>query len=158
MVSVGFVLSAAVVELTVICAVFVLPAASRAVTVRVCEPRTRRMPVADHEVVPVATPELPFELDHVTCVTPTLSEAVPLIVSVLLEVVAMPRNVVGDTIVTVGATESVKVTASVSVLVLPAASRAVTVIVFRPFASAMFAADQLAVPVAVPVAPVRLFD
>jgi hypothetical protein len=156
-VTTGFVLSVAVDEVTVSVSVLVLPAASRAVIVRVCEPLTRWMPAADQEVVPVATPEMPFELDHVTCVTPTLSDAVPERVTELAEV----ENVVPDVgaeMVTLGALESVNVTASVSVLTLPAASRAVTVRVFSPGNRVIPLADQLVVPVAVPVPPVRLFD
>jgi len=36
---------------------------------------------ADHAVVPAAVPASPFEVDHLTAVTPTLSLAVPLIPS-----------------------------------------------------------------------------
>ena len=41
----------------------------------------------------------------------------------------------------------------VAVVVLPAASRAVIVITFGPFCRAMLLADQLVVPVAVPLPP-----
>src|SRR3989304_3997812 len=58
--------------------------------------------------------------------------------------------------VTVGGVTSVKVTVRVSVAVLAAASRAVTVSTFVPGWSAIPLADQDVVPVAVPLPP-RLF-
>jgi hypothetical protein len=74
--------------------------------------------------------------------------------------VAVPTDkvalLVGVVIVTVGCTVSAKVTVNVSVCVLPAASRAVTVITFDPVCSAIDVALQLAVPVAIPLPP-RLF-
>src|SRR5437667_39009 len=53
----------------------VLPAPSRAVTVRRLMPGCRRIPVTDQLDVPVAVPPLPRLFVHVTCVTPTLSDA-----------------------------------------------------------------------------------
>ena len=44
-------------------------------------PFKRAMPATDHEVVPVVDPLPPLLLDQLTCVTPTLSEAVPLMLS-----------------------------------------------------------------------------
>src|SRR5256885_6432668 len=52
-------------------------AASRAVTVRRLAPVWRTMPLAVQLVVPVAVPLPPRGFAHVTCVTPTASEAVP---------------------------------------------------------------------------------
>ena len=68
---------------------------------------------------------------HVTWVTPTLSDAVPPRVRGEL-LVAKVGVEVGDVMVTVGAVASLKVTVKVSVAVLPAASRAVTVSTFDP--------------------------
>jgi hypothetical protein len=65
------------VYVTVMVSVPELPAASRAVTVMTLDPLWRAIPEADHEVVPVAVPLPPRLLVQVTCVTPTLSEAVP---------------------------------------------------------------------------------
>src|SRR5438067_12482572 len=53
------------------------PAASRAVTVRRLAPAWRTMPLAVQLVVPVAVPLPPRVFAQVTCVTPTLSDAVP---------------------------------------------------------------------------------
>ena len=70
-----------------------LPAASRAMTVRRLDPIASVIPETDQLVVPVAVPLPPRLLDHVTCATPTLSEAVPprlseleLVLYVVLEV------------------------------------------------------------------------
>src|SRR5437762_3399468 len=52
-------------------------AASRAVTVRTLAPVWRTMPLAAQLVVPVAVPLPPRLFAQVTCVTPTLSDAVP---------------------------------------------------------------------------------
>ena len=52
-------------------------AASRAVTVRTFDPLCSVTPEADQLVVPLAVPLPPRLLDQVTCVTPTLSDAVP---------------------------------------------------------------------------------
>ena len=82
-------------------AVPVLPAASRAVTVRILDPFTNAIPVTDHEVVPVAVPLPPALLTQVTCVTPTLSEAVPPMLSgLVLSVYVRPD--VGDVKAIVG--------------------------------------------------------
>ena len=54
-----------------------LPAASNAVTVMTFVPFCSGMPDALQVVVPDATPLPPRSLDHLTCVTPTLSVAVP---------------------------------------------------------------------------------
>src|SRR5437763_16161715 len=53
------------------------PAVSRAVTVRRLAPAWRTMPVAVQLVVPLAVPLPPRLFAQVTCVTPTLSDAVP---------------------------------------------------------------------------------
>jgi hypothetical protein len=61
---------------------------------------------ADHDAVPVAVPEPPVAaLDHVTCVTPTLSEAVPPRASGV-EDVDQVVEVVGAVMVTAGAAVS----------------------------------------------------
>lgn len=54
-----------------------LPAASNALKVIVFVPTLRGMPFAVQVRVPAARPDAPVEFDHVTCVTPTLSMAVP---------------------------------------------------------------------------------
>ena len=64
-------------RVTVRLAVAVLPAASRAVTVSTFEPSWRAIALAVQLLVPVAVPLPPRLFTHVTCVTPTLSEAVP---------------------------------------------------------------------------------
>src|SRR5437762_922773 len=58
-------------------ATLVLPAASRAWTVSMFVPIWRTIPLAVQLVVPVAVPLPPRLFVHVTCVTPTLSDAVP---------------------------------------------------------------------------------
>ena len=140
------------VKVTVRIAVPVLPAASRAVTVRTFAPGCREIPLADQLVVPVAVPLPPRSLDQVTWVTPTSSEAVPPRVTELL-FVPYAALVVGAVMATVGAVVSVKVTVRVAVPVLPAASRAVTVKTFAPGWRATPVADQVVVPVAVPLPP-----
>jgi hypothetical protein len=64
-------------RVTVRLAVFVLPAASRAVTASTFEPSWRAIELAVQLLVPVAVPLPPRLFTHVTWVTPTLSEAVP---------------------------------------------------------------------------------
>jgi hypothetical protein len=66
---------------TVNVAVATLLAASWAVTVTTFAPGCSTIPLTDHAVVPVAVPEPPRSLAHVTCVTATLSAAVPPIVN-----------------------------------------------------------------------------
>src|SRR5207342_1210656 len=87
---------------TVNVSVEVLPAASRAVTVMTLAPLTRATLATLHAVVPVAVPLPPAALLHVTCVTPTASEAVPpsATVAVLVEKVSAA---VGAPMVTTGA-------------------------------------------------------
>jgi len=65
------------VSAAVIVAVPMLPAASRAVMVNTFEPSMRVILLAVQLVVPVAVPLPPRLFDHVTWVTPTLSDAVP---------------------------------------------------------------------------------
>jgi hypothetical protein len=90
-------------RVTVLEAVPVLPAASRAVIVMTLVPVASGIPAALQLVVPVATPLPPRSLDQATCVTLTLSHAEPLksieedVVDVLL---------VGAAIDTVGRVES----------------------------------------------------
>jgi hypothetical protein len=81
--------------------VAVLPAASRAVTVMTFAPATRRIPLAVQLAVPLAAPVPPRLLAHVTCVTPTLSLAVPLTV-IGVALVACVADEVGPVIVTAG--------------------------------------------------------
>jgi len=85
--------------------VAVLPAASRAVTVTTLAPACNTIPAAVQAVVPVAVPLPPRSLLHVTCVTPTLSAAVPPTVSGLAGAVYV-TSVVGVVITTVGAVVS----------------------------------------------------
>ena len=117
----------------VITSVLVLLAASRAVTVMTLDP-VLRATEALHDVVPLAVPLRPFRLlVQLTCVTPTLSEADPRIVTED-EFVVNVAALVGEVIVTTGAVVSgvFRVTVKVSVDVLPAASRAVTVMTLEP--------------------------
>src|SRR3972149_5057677 len=98
MATVGAVVS---VKETVRVAVPVLPAASRAVTVRTFVPGWRAMPVTDQIAVPAAVPLPPRSLDQDTWVTPMSSAAVPPSVSGLMFVVYVgPEAGVG--ILTVG--------------------------------------------------------
>jgi hypothetical protein len=94
---------------------------------------------------------------HVTWVTPTSSDAVPPRVREELLVVWVGLEV-GEVMITVGTVVSGKdnVTVKVSVAMLPAASRAVTVSTFDPGWRTIPVAVQLVVPVAVPLPP-RLF-
>src|SRR3990172_7350500 len=153
MATVGAVVS---VKVTVRVAVAVFPAPSRAVTVRTFAPGWRAMALADQVVVPVAVPLPPRSLDQLTWVTPTSSAAVPPRVTEVLFVLKVAAEV-GAVIATVGAVVSVKVTVRIAVAVFPAASRAVTVSTFAPGWRAMPVADQVVVPVAVPLPP-RSFD
>ena len=84
---------------TVMVSVPVFPAASAALMVMVLLPDCKRTE-AVHEDVPTAFPELPVVLFvHVTPVTPTLSEAVPLRVEGEIVTVAVSA---GEEILTVG--------------------------------------------------------
>ena len=74
MVTVGAVMS---LRVTVMVAVAVLPAPSRAVTVSTFDPIWRAIALAVQLVLPVAVPRPPWLFTHVTSVTPTLSKAVP---------------------------------------------------------------------------------
>jgi hypothetical protein len=65
------------------------------------EPGCNVTPEADQLVVPVAVPLPPALLLHVTCVTPTLSAAVPAIVSGVVFVEYVVPDV-GEVILTVG--------------------------------------------------------
>jgi hypothetical protein len=86
---------------TVRIAVAILPAASRAVTVNAFEPPCSVMLATLQLVVPVAVPLPPRLFDHVTCVTPVLSLAVPPKLMVAVDVVNVAA-VVGVLIATVG--------------------------------------------------------
>jgi hypothetical protein len=90
-------------RVTVLEAVPVLPAASRAVIVMTFVPVASGIPAALQLVVPVATPLPPRSLDQATCVTLTLSHEVPL-KSIDEDVVDVP--LVGAAIDTVGRVES----------------------------------------------------
>ena len=108
-------------------------AASLAVTVITFDPLCSAIPDADQEVVPVAVPLPPRLFTHVTCVTATLSDAVPPMLNVLAVVVYVDP-VVGVVIVTTGGVVSagLQVTVRVAVPPFPAASFAITVITFEP--------------------------
>ncbi|PYN53361.1 MAG: hypothetical protein DMD92_20390 [Candidatus Rokuibacteriota bacterium] len=134
--------------------VAMFPAVSRAVTVRRLAPVWRTMPLAVQLVVPVAVPLPPRVFAQVTCVTPTLSDAVP--PSARDDVgVLYVEPAVGVVIATVGS-EASNVTVMLAVLVFPTASFAVTVSTLAPDCSTIPLAVQLVVPVAVPLPP-RLF-
>ena len=94
--------------LTVKLSVEVLPAASRAWTVSTLVPIWRTTPLAVQLVVPLAVPLPPRLFAHVTCVTPTLSDAVPPSVRRLALVLKVGLEV-GEVMVTVGAVVSVAV-------------------------------------------------
>jgi len=64
-------------KVTVKLAVAPLPAASCAVTVTTFVPSWSPIPLAVQLVVPMAVPLPPRPFAHVTCVTPTLSDAIP---------------------------------------------------------------------------------
>lgn len=130
--------------------------------VTVLEP-TRRGIDADQLAVPLAVPDCPMFVDHVTEVTPTLSVAVPLneIAVAVVETVVPP----GAEMVSVGGVVSVpppleggvavcRVTLTICVTMLDPAV-AVTVMVFAPIARAMLeivhGAEPVALPEAVPV-------
>ncbi len=91
--------------LTLSVSVLVLPAASRAVTVNTFVPLDSAIPLTDQLVVPVAVPDPPRLFAQVTCVTPTLSDAVPLKVSGVVPV-AKVAALVGPVIVTTGGVAS----------------------------------------------------
>ena len=63
-----------------------LPAASRAVTVITLTPDCKVIPVTVQFAVPAAVPPPQRSHAQVTCVTPTLSEALPPILRLLKEV------------------------------------------------------------------------
>src|SRR2546422_476277 len=94
------------VRVTVKLAVAMFPAASRAVTVSTFTPTWRVIPLAVQLVVPVAVPLPPRSFAHVTCVTPTVSDAVPPRVRVGLLVLKVGLGV-GVVMVTPGAVASV---------------------------------------------------
>jgi hypothetical protein len=155
MVTVGFVVSP--LRVTVSTSVLVFPAPSRTVTVITFEPVCSEMLPVDQDVVPDAVPLPPRLLLHVTLATPLPpeSEAEPPKV-MLLALVVYELLLVGELIVTVGFVVS-RVTVNVSVLVLPAASRAVIVRTFDPDWREIELTDQFVVPLAVPLPP-RLLD
>ena len=92
--------------MTVKVALAVLFAASRAVTVITVVPAPSGTAAIDHAVVPVAIPLAPPLVVQLTCVTPTLSLAVPLTASVALVAVYVPV-LVGVVTATVGTVVSV---------------------------------------------------
>ena len=77
-----------------------LPAASRAVTVTCVLPEGTASPAIAQLDVPVAVPLAPWSVDQVTWVIPALSDAVPLKLIVLFEVVKLGFRV-GEVMVTV---------------------------------------------------------
>src|SRR5207248_4481007 len=106
------------------------PAVSRAVTVRRLAPAWRTMPLAVQLVVPVAVPLPPRVFAQVTCVTPTLSDAVP--PSARDDVgVLYVEPAVGVVIATVGSEVS-KGTALLAALGVPMAPFAVSVTSLAP--------------------------
>jgi hypothetical protein len=134
-------------RVTVKLSVAVFPAVSRAVTVSTFVPVWRVMPLAVQLVVPVAVPLPPRSFAHVTCVTPTESDAVPPSVRVGLLVVkvgfvvgvvmvtvgAVPSVPVPDTPREIGSPSAVKVTFAVEVAAVVGLKRTVTVwVAFSP--------------------------
>jgi len=116
---------------TVKLAALVFPTASCAVTVSTFVPGWSAIPLAAQLVVPVAVPLPPRLFAHVTCVTPTLSDALPRNARRGLLVLKVAPKV-GEVIATVGRMVSFKVTVKLAIVPLPAASCAVTVSTFVP--------------------------
>jgi hypothetical protein len=145
------------VKVTVKTSVPLLLAASVAVTVSTFWPLCSAMLLQVQELVPEHDPLPPRLFAQVTCVTPTLSEAVPPRV-IGVDVVLYVEPDVGEVIVIVGACVSggVKVTVRMSVPLLLAASVAVTVSTFWPLCSTMLLQVQELVPEHDPLPP-RLF-
>jgi len=86
-------LLAAAVEVTARTAVPTFPAASRAVTVITLAPAARTMPEALQPLVPKAVPLPPRSFVQPTCMTPTLSLAVPPMTTLVPGVVNAPAVV-----------------------------------------------------------------
>src|SRR5436189_4237878 len=108
------------------------------------------MPVAVHAVVPVAVPVPPVKVfTQVTEASARLSDAVPARMIGVVFVMKVGRAV-GDVIVTAGFVLS-RVTAMDAVVVLPAESVALTLIVLRPEFSAIEGTFQFATVPPVPV-------
>src|SRR5687767_5361787 len=89
-------------RVTLSVSMLVLPAASCAVTVKTFGPFLSAISLTLQLAVAVAVPEPPRSFDQVTCVTPTLSEAVPLSVASGVVPVANVAALVGAVIVTTG--------------------------------------------------------
>jgi len=109
-------------EETVSAVVLKFPAASVAVTVIWLDPLSSVTPAALQELVPAATPWAPRSVAQVTCVTPTLSEALPLTVMLVLVVLKVDDEV-GEVMLIVGAVVSGvcgRVTVSTALAELPA--------------------------------------
>lgn len=110
-------------------------------------------------LVPLATPEDPFELDHVTEATPMLSRAVPLIA--MLDADVYETELAGDTMDTEGGVVSerpeppanVYVTCIPALAWVPFCACAVTRMTLTPGFSGMAPVFQFVVPVAVPPPP-----
>jgi len=110
------------VRVTVKLAVAMFAAASRAVTVSTFTPTWRVIPLAVQLVVPVAVPLPPRSFAHVTCVTPTVSDAVPPRVRVGLLVLKVGLAV-GVVMVTPGAVASVPLPDTIREIVSPPAAK-----------------------------------
>src|SRR6185436_18517910 len=118
------------------------------------------MPVTLQLVVPTAIPLPPRLLLHVTLLKATSSVRLPHIDNTLLLVDRFAADV-GTVIVIVGGVVSGggrEVTISVSLLLLFAASRAVTVRTFVPSCSETAGTLQLVVPLAMPLPPRSLLQ
>ena len=163
---------------TVTTSVPTFPAASTATMLMRFEPTCRGTDVVQF-VNPLATPLRPIALfSHLTCVTATLSDAVPLSVSddafIGVRRCARRRDdrrrgpggvaetrVDGGGVVVVPPVDDVvleRVTSTLSVLGLPAPSYAVISIKFDPATRGMLAIVQLVVPLATPRAPFATFS
>lgn len=137
-----------------------LPAASLARIVIVFVPISKGIGGVFQVVVPVAMPEPPVELLHVTEATPTLSDAVPEKTMVAEEAATLVPD--GDRIARLGAVVSLlggsgmKVTTMFRTAVPPLFPYAVTVTTFCPASNTTGPALQAVVPVAVPLLPREL--
>jgi hypothetical protein len=141
---------------TVIVSAPTFPAASRARTVIALSPTARAIPSAFQVPVPLPAPDPPVAaFVQLTCVTPTLSEALPPRFTVPAEEAYVALDV-GNVIVHVGDAPSY-ITVRTSVPTFPAASRARTVSTLFPAARAIPTTFQAVVPEAPPDASVAEF-
>src|SRR6188508_836546 len=93
-------------RVTVRVAVLTFPAASATVIVMTLSPIDRSIGPVTHDEVPNAAPEPPRLFAHVTLTTPTLSDAVPVTITLDSVVRAVPPTCAGERNTTVGGVRS----------------------------------------------------